>query len=88
MKEKINQGALVDEPGSSIKNKTGSWRTLRPKILNEKCKNCGLCADYCPDAAIKIIKGKKSIDYGYCKGCGICALECPNHAIVMVKEEK
>lgn len=87
-KIKINQGAVADEAGSSIRNKTGSWRTMKPKIQEAKCKNCGLCVDYCPDAAIKIIKDKKFIDYNYCKGCGICALECPNHAIIMIKEEK
>jgi pyruvate ferredoxin oxidoreductase delta subunit len=86
--EKINQGAAIIEPGSSKKNKTGSWRTMRPVIQKDKCKGCGLCSEYCPDSAIKISKNKKFIDYDYCKGCGICSLECPNHAMIMVKEEK
>ena len=85
---KINPGAVVDEPGSSLKNKTGSWRTMKPVINKEKCKGCGLCAASCPDAAIKILDEKKFINYDYCKGCGICALQCPNHSIIMVKEEK
>lgn len=88
IKIRINQGAVVDQAASSLKNKTGSWRTMKPVILKEKCKGCGLCAASCPDAAIKISQGKKFINYDYCKGCGICALQCPNHAIIMVKEEK
>ncbi|MEM4703021.1 MAG: 4Fe-4S binding protein [Candidatus Pacearchaeota archaeon] len=86
--EKINFAAIITDPGSSLKNKTGSWRTLRPKIDLKKCSACGLCAEFCPEGAIKITNSKKIIDYGYCKGCGICAIECPNHTILMVKEEK
>ncbi len=88
-KPKINIGAVITEPGSSIKNKTGGWRTLKPVINKEKCIKCGRCWMFCPDNAIKIGKdGKPKIDYDYCKGCGICAAECPVKAIIMKKEEK
>lgn len=96
VEKKLNKGkedpeegfaAIVKTPGSSLKNKTGSWRTLRP-VISGKCKACGLCAKFCPDGAIKIANGKTIIDYDYCKGCGICALECPVKAIIMQKEEK
>ena len=86
---KFNIGAVVTEPGSSKKNKTGSWRTLRPEINKDKCIKCGTCWKFCPDNAIKIDKeGKATIDYDFCKGCGICARECPVKCIIMTKEEK
>ena len=86
---KFNTGAIITEPGSTIKNKTGSWRSLKPAIDKEKCIKCGRCWLFCPDAAIKMDKeGKADIDYDYCKGCGICASECPVNCIKMEKEEK
>jgi pyruvate ferredoxin oxidoreductase delta subunit len=89
-KLKFNPGAVITEPGSSIKNKTGSWRSLRPVIDREKCIKCGRCWMFCPDMAIKMDKkdGKAKVDLDYCKGCGICATECPVKCIKMVKEEK
>ena len=86
---KFNIGAIITEPGSTVKNKTGSWRSLRPEIDRTKCIKCGTCWKFCPDAAIKMDKeGKPTIDYDYCKGCGICAMECPAKAIRMIKEKK
>lgn len=78
-------GAVVTEPGSTVKNKTGSWRILRPVKDEKKCTKCGICWQFCPDNAISY---DINIDYDYCKGCGICATECPFKAITMVREEK
>lgn len=86
-KIKINIGAAISNAGNSIRNKTGSWRVLKPRILKEKCDGCGTCSQYCPDNSIKIKNKKAEIDYDYCKGCGICAKECPSNAIIMQKEE-
>jgi pyruvate ferredoxin oxidoreductase delta subunit len=86
---KFNIGAVITEPGSSMKNKTGSWRSEKPVINKDKCIKCGRCWQFCPDAAIRMQKdGKADVDYDYCKGCGICALECPVKCISMEKEEK
>lgn len=71
-------------PGSYIENKTGTWRTFKPVLDNEKCTKCLLCWFYCPDGSIK--RGERiEIDYDYCKGCGICANVCPVKAIEMVR---
>ncbi len=76
---------------SSLKNKTGSWRSYRPEVDLEKCIACGICAKICPDSAAELtmIKGNKKakINYDYCKGCGLCAKECPIKAIGMKREE-
>ncbi len=79
---------IITEPGSSKKNKTGKWRTMKPVVNAEKCVGCGICAGFCPDSAIEIKNKKITIDYDYCKGCGICAVECPARTIFMKEEEK
>lgn len=88
MKSKINEGAIITEPGNSIRNKTGGWRMMRPVVDKSKCIGCGKCWTFCPDNAISIIEKKSTVDYDFCKGCGICANVCPVKAIIMVKEEK
>jgi len=75
----------LSEPVEGTAGKTGSWRTYRPTIEKGKCNACGLCALYCPEAAID---EEHEIDLRYCKGCGICANECPKKAIVMKREER
>lgn len=79
----VSIGAAVKEPGSTRRNKTGSWRIFRPEPDSEKCISCGICYLFCPDGCI----GEDFIaDYDFCKGCGICAEECPVKAIKMVRE--
>lgn len=92
--ETLPQGSVVLEAGSSAKFKTGGWRSMRPKWMEENCIQCLFCWMYCPDMSIKVTaEGKREqFDYDYCKGCGICALECPGKkgkkAIVMEEEGK
>ena len=88
-KTKLPVGAVISDAGNSVKNKTGSWRSLKPVIDYKKCNKCKVCWMYCPDNAIKTLKdGSVEIDYDYCKGCGICANECKVKAIIMEVEEK
>ncbi len=87
---KIN---LTAKPSSTIKNKTGGWRTYIPKRDLKKCIGCGTCARICPENAIRMIKNKKGklqpkVDYNFCKGCGLCASECPVKAIRMELDKK
>jgi pyruvate ferredoxin oxidoreductase delta subunit len=83
---KITTGAVIEEPGSSIINKTGNWRTGKKPVRNaEKCIKCMRCWLVCPDNAID---ENIETNYDFCKGCGICAKECPVKCIDMVDEEK
>lgn len=86
---KTTIGAIIYEPGSTEKTKTGGWRTFKPIFDNELCKRCGICQKFCPEGIISIDQEKgASANMDYCKGCGICAEECPFKAIKMEVEKK
>ncbi len=87
---KINKGALIMQPGSSKKYKTGEWRTYKPAIDLAKCIKCGQCWMVCPDASIFQRKqdGKYEINHAYCKGCLLCEKVCPVKAIDHELEDK
>lgn len=78
---------MVVSLGSMRMNKTSSWRSIRPIILEDRCKRCMLCWKYCPEPAI-LPNDPPEIDYDYCKGCSICIEECPFDAIISEKEGK
>jgi pyruvate ferredoxin oxidoreductase delta subunit len=73
----------ASKPQHGAAGKTGTWRTFKPVLDRESCKECGNCIMYCPEACID---KDLNIDYDYCKGCGICANECPSKSIKMVRE--
>jgi pyruvate ferredoxin oxidoreductase delta subunit len=84
--------ASIQYPQIGEAGKTGTWRTMRPLIHEDKCINvkqgkivCGLCWLYCPEGVVtRTIP--PTIDFDYCKGCGICANECPHNAIERLEE--
>ncbi|SMP41069.1 4Fe-4S binding protein [Anoxynatronum buryatiense] len=85
----ISPGGIVTEAGSAQHFKTGDWRTMRPVWLQEKCRQCLLCAPTCPDSSIPVVERKREkFDYDHCKGCGICVKACPFEAIEWTKEIK
>lgn len=73
---------------TSVKVRTGLWRTMRPIIDYEKCSGCWwVCSTYCPDSTITVnAQGLPEIDYDHCKGCMICVAQCPPHAIEAIPE--
>jgi len=83
-----SRGEMPPMPASSgtmRTNKTASWRSLRPVIIEEKCKRCMLCWKFCPEPSISPTD-PPIIDYDFCKGCGICIVECPFDAIISEPE--
>lgn len=73
---------------TSVKVRTGLWRTRRPVIDHSLCNRCWwVCSSSCPDSVITIDKDKRPvIDYEHCKGCMICVAQCPAHAISSIPE--
>ncbi|MEG1988431.1 MAG: 4Fe-4S binding protein [Oscillibacter sp.] len=85
----LTPGCSIYEGGTSAVVNTGDWRTMKPVVDMDKCKQCLLCVPVCPDMSIPVVDGKRGeFNYFYCKGCGICANACPFDAIKMVKDEK
>jgi 2-oxoacid:acceptor oxidoreductase delta subunit (pyruvate/2-ketoisovalerate family) len=67
---------------------TGTWRSIRPVVNEDKCIRCYMCWKYCPDMSIIVEKegDYPTVDLDHCKGCGICSNECPRGAIKMQRE--
>jgi len=77
-------GMVINKPSNAL---TGSWRTRKPVMVEERCNFCGLCATLCPEGVLLARKETGwQPDLEQCKGCGICANECPRDAIEMVLE--
>ncbi|MDK2892138.1 F420H2 dehydrogenase subunit FpoI [Methanohalophilus sp.] len=62
------------------------------KLDKSKCIGCGICANNCPNNAIKIVRARVSlisektrwfpeIDIGHCLFCGLCIDQCPQNAL-------
>ena len=66
--------------------KSGSWRTFKPKIDLKKCNRCWLCIIFCPHNCIDNKNESPVIDYSACTGCLICLRECPVFAITEERE--
>lgn len=73
---------------TSVKVRTGLWRTMRPIIDYQRCSGCWwVCSTYCPDGAINVTaEGLPDIDYDHCKGCLVCVAQCPPQAIESIPE--
>ncbi len=78
----------LTEPASSLKFKTGPWKSFRPIWDKAKCIHCMICVVDCPENCIPSKDGKrKETDFDFCKGCAICAEVCPVKCIKMEEEK-
>ena len=85
--QEMTPGGEIYEGGTAAAVRTGEWRSNVPVWEQDKCKQCLLCAPFCPDASIPVRDGKRlDFDFDHCKGCGICANACPFGAIRMEQE--
>ena len=85
--QEMTPGGEIYEGGTSKLTKTGEWRSDVPEWDPVKCRQCLLCAPFCPDSSRPVENGKRlEFDLDHCKGCGICWSVCPFQAIMMKKE--
>lgn len=83
--------AITGCPNGCVKpqeNDFGVMGRLTKKFAKENCNYCGLCAQVCPVAAIKVDRDKSEIIFEpeKCIGCGDCVFTCPTDAWQKRKE--
>ncbi len=76
----------VEEPNDALFMKpeyTGEKEVnmLVPVVNQEKCTNCGICAQVCEFNAIAVLGKKTMTFHELCHGCGLCTYACPEKAI-------
>ena len=58
-------------------------------IIEERCKGCGFCVEFCPQDVLIMSKRTNARGYhppeliedSHCINCGLCTLLCPDFAI-------
>ena len=86
--QEIPLGFVHSDYMSCKDNHTGSWRSERPIVNEERCIKCGVCALYCPEACIITNEnGYFHANLDYCKGCGVCVQVCWTGCIDLKPEE-
>jgi len=58
-------------------------------IIDERCKGCGFCVEFCPQRVLVMSKQTNAKGYhppeitddSQCVNCSLCALLCPDFAI-------
>ena len=85
-KEKPEQAEKPDrQEGEKPKRKRGAADV---KFYRRWCKECGICAEFCPTGALKM--GPEGPEWKHpekCVACRMCELRCPDFAVEVVEDE-
>lgn len=65
-------------------------------VIEDRCKGCGFCVEYCPNDVLVLsdkfnVKGYHPPEVKYpemCVNCGFCRMICPEFAIYTVEVEE
>jgi uncharacterized Fe-S center protein len=77
-------GASIKNMGMGCASRAGKLdqhSVIHPRVSAKACRNCGICFDHCPEAAIVQAEGHVVIDGKKCVGCGACLVVCKPGAI-------
>lgn len=72
-------GACIKNLGMGLASRMGKMRqhsSMKPRILVDKCKDCGKCIQWCPGSYISRRDNVAYIDEEKCIGCGECLAVC------------
>ena len=64
-----------------LKEYLGKELLPRPGIIPELCAGCALCAESCPQQAIRLVDHKAMVDLSRCIRCWCCNEVCPQGAV-------
>jgi len=59
-------------------------RRRRLKIMEQFCKGCGKCIEFCGSEALSLVGGKAVVDESACVLCGYCGSGCPEFLIRVI----
>ena len=79
--EKYGFKSVEDVMKTGLKKVT-TYEAELPRVKEEKCTHCGMCARNCPYFAIDMNEKKIPVfNFEKCFRCGLCASKCPVKAI-------
>jgi len=79
----VGYGGAIKNVAMGLSSRAGKLMQhsdMTPRVIEEQCTACGLCAEWCPADAITMDE-KAVIDEATCIGCGQCHAVCRFHAI-------
>lgn len=90
-------GGVILNPGNTVyKDLSASRQGIYPVFHRDRCIDCGLCTQTCPDFVFvwekvtdekgRAVMRLKEPNYQYCKGCLKCVEICPVYALTMACE--
>lgn len=77
-------GACIKNLGMGLSSRMGKLRqhsSMKPRVLQKKCRMCGKCIQWCPGSVISEQSGTAYIDEEKCIGCGECLAVCRFDAV-------